>query len=559
MKYGLVCNKGQEIFLCNNINDFCVFNAPNDFDGRGKIIEKLKGFVVVAETKWNSPYFLFLKGLDAIKDLRIKYHLDVPVVVVSFILDLNLEPEVSLLHQKRAPFNILLDPSINFCSISNFLDKSIAGKLETLFPDPIDDEILFEDVKKLYNSKSYLNELSHALRKKINDFSKIAQGAEVIFFIRHIFQEIKMVTPQYRHRIQALFERWQNEIETEKPYNFAENLAKRLRDDLDDISRDIDLNPAQELSFPPITVLSIDDDKVDQVILKEKLQTQFNITCICVQSLYEAQEKLETNPEIGVVICDYRFYDRNNRFSRLQCHNLIDALSKFKPKNLNFIILTNYPESLSALFLKRYAGLRRFSKKVLRDDFSFLQFYQAIRDEIKIIELEKAEIFGLHSAFFKYYNAYYNDINYQNYEESINKEVDDYMKKIMSDDYRTLPSLPFQTNFKPGNNFFNLDMFIIKLKARRIVLSLLQLEKFWEEVKKKGKRPNWTSIINVLSRRRLPINKDDGMEKNQENLIINHNLSLSKKLHYGINTPLAEMKILDEEKKWLEYFRQTIK
>ncbi len=553
-EYGLVCNEGFKRILANS-HQFEIFDSSADLDKYERLLSDLKGIVVLAETRWQNLYFGEFKGLNIVRDFRLKYQLDVPILVISFLVDLNLVEEINLIANKQAPFNLLLDPSIDITSVSLFLEACRSNSLFQLFPKPIRDEILFEDVMKLHNPKEYLNELAHALRRKVNDFSEIAQGGKILHFINQIFREIKMIAPEQQWKIAQILDAWKTEIQEDSEYHFFKEFAKRLRDEVDDINHEMGLNSNAEHEVSPLTILSVDDDQVDQQKLAGQLKKQYGIECIAVKNINEAKDQLARHQNIEVIVIDYRYYDHSKRFSRTQCHHIIDELSSFKNELLSFILLTNYPESLNPLFLKLYAGLPRFSKKILDDELLFLRFVQKIEEAAKSIEEIKAKAFGLHPLFHKYYLAYRNHKFYSNYEEKVNHITNDYLEKVANSAYEKLPILAIQTKLTPSNNSYNLEMFITKLIGRRVIISLLQMDKFWI-TNNKGKKPKWGSILNLLIYQRWLKDGEKEMKQNQQNQIINNNLGLKRKMNCNADTPIHEMKILEEEKLWLEQFRK---
>lgn len=386
------------VVICNDANDFCITEdtskqnykiipiaSKDALDSTLKdetLPSNIIGIIIQVELRWGSYYYSEKMGYDILKRIRRDPNskngavfCKLPIILTSFF------PKTEF----GTSSSFFKDPALKFIPLKE-LESQKFDEIVKQFPIPPLDDLLFLDIREsIYRSQGNVGEIIHdlltrieaghtndELREKLDDLQKVSIEA---------FGTKKTTIREAIASLNSRFFELEPPGQKEALYQF-QIIVGKIRNEP---------SSSGKSNGKILKVLQIDDRPSSR--LRDKF-LDHGIELHQTQSYKEATEILNQY-SIEVVLCDYRFYDADGKFSRLQGLHIAEKLSKSVSSYLGVILLTNFPPS-SILLLQNYSQVapNAFYKRDLDDPWHFRRFVEIIRTkQDKLNRIKNLEFF----------------------------------------------------------------------------------------------------------------------------------------------------------------------
>lgn len=526
----------ENIILISSLHDFQLFLTQENN------LENLAGFIVLGELKWGKRYFTDFEGLNIIYKIRLEYNLKNPIIITSFI------PSIEIRNIGNAPsplFRFLKDPSIIFIPIEDFYSLTLS-EIYKKFPPAIIDEMLLEDIAiSLYNKNGFISSFIYETLNEVLYDEKTFTKERAKQFIIEKQNRISKFNLDSNIQ-QTLNESFQQLLTTEN-FHSSKIITSFFQKILTTISV---AQPIENLSLSPIEALYIGNDNDLKSLVLAKLTTQGIRFSLAINS-EEAIKILRENTDIKVVVCDYRFYNYLGQFSREQGYHIIKKISIEVPRLYSMIIISNQehfntPQFFSnqkvtfirkdIMFIKKH-GLISFSQLIYKQNLWVLEIEKNLPEFGNIIET---------------YAQHINSEDYLAEEKMISDFAINYIKKLTHNkDVPHIPNISGKVTSKDSQK--NLENFRVKLRARRVLFGLYQLESsFLNHYKNNIEK--WSVIYSLLQNGSL--NKNVSSSTIQP-FLSKHLIKVQTKKSYHWRDHY-NIKLTPKEREWLLQYGKLI-
>lgn len=509
--------------------------------------EQVDAILIVPELDWwgdDSPSF---EGLKFIQRLRLIGKFSCPILVISEFDKRDLG-----YLQISNQIGFWADPAVKYSPLVEIFDKDSLSLFERC-GDGLDEVLMTDVCESIYKAQGVIREIFHNLKGFIDDPNRVNTKEEIIARAKRYFRKFVRLFPEKESEIESLSKEFFNALIVSPAKNYHKIIAsyqERILEFLD--------HKEEEISFPkddlnPIEVLYIDDETAKCIQLSEIL-AGYGIKCHHTTNPFKGLQILEAdkNNKIRAVICDYRFYNSQGIWHRMQGYQVINEI--FKLSNiLTVITLTNYHRG----YLSRLAGnhLQRvipfhkedvFSPDLLKGIIPLIQ--TIIEQDHKNREIisgmgnftEKQQI---------YYKKHLQSDDFLRWEKSASKIAFDFVKN--ASETQLLKDIPgyvirqYKSHLKGKDEVKNLENFRNKLMGRRIALGLCQLRNSLN-YNKTGLQEMWLYHYSALM---MGLNKMHS-EVSELHDLFNTHLRLSIAEGYHLDE-LDKYQLTLEEKNWL--------
>lgn len=492
---------GKIYFLCNS-EQKAIFPKPiipiYTLESFKKISEEQNqfqnntyGIIILLEIKWENRYYTDFLGLDLIYQIRVILSLDIPIILTSHYPDLD-HKGLKFKDFDKNGYQYLQDPSLKFITFSHLLKKTVK-EIRTTFQDPINDSLFFDDLKEnLYFKSGYLDSFLNSLLNELeNIYSFNKSGKNIKDGLRKNLFSIRGIL-EHREILGDLFTLVRTTFKDDQDYSKKEvaEIIHKIKAILQDQYRTI-----------PITSIP---DNINTVYLQSvpninsnlnRSLAPYGIDCHIPKST-QAVFQLIKEKSIQVILCDFRFYDKNNQFSRNQGYHIIENIQTTLPNIYFFIVLTNYKIPMIPRFFKNLNNLVIVEKWHTRDQNGLAKLAQLIIEKDTQIKNEKIRLPNFNKAM----SLYVRHCEKEDYKIA-EKDISDFslsiINKILKGD-NDLPSLSGTKGLLDGQDMDkNLKNFRIKLKARRLALGLFQVTASKLDFYRNAKE-HWSIICSII-------------------------------------------------------------
>ncbi len=486
----------------------------------------------------------------------------------------------SLVQKSRANFNfgyvestsILFSPLIKFIPLRKLFQerKNLISFFETPLPETQSGILLKKDLKHNLYSSSVIHEYLHDFKEKVRSetsFNKLKLAEELI---REMVQFLRYnLGTSFSSNAESLLNTlsW-TLMKSEDKLDFIYHLGK-----FEDVLEDI-LTNHEELppGFSDITIVCIDDRKAHFNLLQEVLRP-FQITCIYAADYSMAQEILiAERGEIAAVLCDFRFYDSEGRFSRVQGYHILEQLRLEFPQ-IKYAFLSDriglthaLPEELRWVwpeFKKREIIDIRNTDDIYSRSTGIEQLRIGLPALLTFLDLAERErqqrqqkLPGYLEKKLKNWNYLQQIVWVKEREEDISQISWAAIQGFMKEGIFTTKGLGFYAQLPVGKSEgLKANYLLDRLVKRRIVLGFLQIP--FERINQKlpaldlyldEPSAKWALIYSVL--KKGPISERDIEPVNLSKAF--HELGFQKKKDYSFRNQLLKQEILPNEWDWLQ-------
>lgn len=489
-------------------------------------------------------------GFDLLQELKVR-HYKCPVLLTSNFQSEPIEFSEKYLNNR---FRFWLDPSIAYKPLSE-LETEPLEHLVSQFPQAVDDA-LFEDLlSSAYDKVGYLEVILH-------DLSRASRTLDKADLIRTLQEKFTLLRYLFSWQAEGILELEQKVLKDLAPLHNRDAWQELMYLHRKNIKKFLSNTTKPQLSLreslpEQVTLLIIDDEKKEFDLLANRLmevpELLNRIECVYAANLAEGREILKNDAgnAIKVLICDYRFYDQNGRFSLEQGYHILNEIAKMQ-KTISFIALTGVdPDYINRFQKNVLSRIVTFQKdRVLADDRVFFHFLGTILEANRQMESLLNILWDFKNPLYhRCYVRHKHQDKDGKWEQMIGDTAEQFVLKVKH-------NIPLRAHDYDNYEFFakilksnpegkNLENFRAKLIGRRIALGLYQLmilNKKSHQEKSKG----WIRINNLLR-----TGEEGRGERGEISDLLNTHLRLYRsKYDYAWNAQSRQGKTI-EEIQWL--------
>lgn len=491
-KIYFLCNSEQKSILPNSIIPIFTIASFKEITEKQRLFHKNTfGIIILLELKWDNPYYTDFMGLDLIYKIRVDLSLDIPILLTSHYPDLN-HQGLRFKNFDKNGYQYLRDPSLKFITFSLLLKKKIKD-IKSVFQDSINDPLFFDDLKEnLYFKSGYLDSFFNSLLNELENVTVFTKdGKNIKDGLRKNLISIRGIL-EHREILGNLLKLVGDSFKDDKYYsnNEVAEVIQKIKSIVQDQYRTIPISTIPD----NISTVYLQSTTNNNSNLAQTL-APYGIDCQIPETTSKAFQ-LINHKNIQVILCDFRFYDENNQFSRNQGYHIIETIQTTLPNIYFFIVLTNYKIPMIPKFFRNLNNLVVVEKWHTQDKNGLAKLAQLIIEKDTEIKNKKIRLPNFNKAM-SLYIRHCEKEDYGIVEKEISTFSLNAIKMILKGD-TNITYLSGTKGLLDGKDMDkNLRNFRIKLKARRLALGLFQLTASKLDFYRNAKE-RWSMICSII-------------------------------------------------------------